>query len=208
MTQLAERLLPSKLDWRRTYIVGSGGSAKGIEFARLRGRGVLLGVNEVPFYTACDAFFSLDRAWVSSIKHKFRRLKCEVHLAESKKFFNYPSLPGAYEWLRVLGPPSFSPNTLSSGIKGAGCSGLTAINLAAQLGARRITLFGFDLVEGRYDFWFRDGAVQERYAIAETIENFRQHAKVYQDMGIEIDNASPGSAIDAFPIVSHSVAYV
>lgn len=203
-----DQSLPSKFDWTRTYIIGSGGSAKGADFDRLRGNGVVLGINEVAFHLKCDAFFSLDRAWVSSIKHKFRRINCEMHLAESKTFFKYPILPGAREWLRVLGPPSFLSNTLSSGIKGAGCSGLTAINLAAQLGAKQITLFGFDMIDGNYDFWFRNGVVHRRYAVAETLENFRQHAFCYKELGLNIRNASPGTAIDAFPVINHDAAYV
>jgi len=196
------------MDWNRTWVVASGPSAKVVDFDRLRGRGVLLGVNEVPLHIQCDAMFSLDRSWVTSVRHKIQRLKgCEVHLCESKKYFKWPPINGTIEWGRVLGPPSFEPRTLSSGIKGAGCSGLTAINLAAQMGAKEIYLFGFDMIEGNYGFWFKEGVQHVKYAIPEIIESFRQAAPFYKERGIDIYNVNPDSAVDAFPKIIQSSVY-
>lgn len=82
-------------------------------------------------------------------------------------------------------------------------SGFQAVNLALLFGANPIILVGFDMrdVEGRSHF-FGDHppGLGAAHAFGEWIEYFRVAAATLPD-GVEVLNATPGSALDCFPRV-------
>lgn len=81
-------------------------------------------------------------------------------------------------------------------------SGYQAVHLAAQLGARRILLCGFDMGgghwHGRHPAPLRD-TPQEYYA--KWARNFESLAKDLDARGVEVINCTPGSRLSAWPIV-------
>lgn len=81
-------------------------------------------------------------------------------------------------------------------------SGGSAINLAYHLGARRIVLIGFDMrrVDDRAN-WHEDHPCPQRDPYERFLMGFPTIAKDAETLGLEILNATPESAIDAFPIV-------
>lgn len=79
-------------------------------------------------------------------------------------------------------------------------SGFQAVNLAILLGARRIVLVGFDM-HGSHFFGRHPAPLRNSSSFAGFIEHFRRAAKALPP-GLEILNATPGSALDAFPKVS------
>jgi len=84
-------------------------------------------------------------------------------------------------------------------------SGYHAIDMAALAGAARIILLGYDGRVGTNEkmHWFGDHPVpSQSNVIAELGRSLRQLAKPLADRGIEVLNASPGSAVDAFPRVT------
>jgi hypothetical protein len=92
-----------------------------------------------------------------------------------------------------------------SAIHYGGNSGFQAINLALLFGAARVVLVGFDMrtVDGKRHFFgghppalHRGGANYSRF-----IPDFERAAAVLPP-GVEILNATPGSALTCFPMVS------
>lgn len=85
-----------------------------------------------------------------------------------------------------------------------GNSGYQAVNLAAHLGARRIVLLGFDMrvVNGRRH-WFGDhpGQLNMPSDYAQWVRRFETAAEELMDMGIEVINATPGSALPWFTMM-------
>lgn len=82
-------------------------------------------------------------------------------------------------------------------------SGAAAINLAMHLGARRIILLGFDMSTdtNQNQHWHKeyknDTSVEQTFA--RHLRGFPHIQKAALDWGVEIINASPNSAINAFP---------
>lgn len=192
-------------DWRTTYIIGGGPSAAGLDTARLVG-GIRLGVNDAAFHKPCDVYFSNDHGYALRTKDKILAFPGERHLAVRPQFMTKFAGWDARLWQRWDWEwPSRRPDALSSGPVGTpGCSGYVALNLAAQMGARRIVLFGYDFDRDYRYFFSRDP--YPRVKIPEVIASFRQVAPWYIRQGIEVINANPASAIDAFPRLSHAEA--
>jgi len=80
-------------------------------------------------------------------------------------------------------------------------SGFAAISVAAHLGARQIVLLGFDMTldEQGFSHWNAGhGSAKRKPPFARHLAGEKQIAADAREMGIEIVNASPISAIRAF----------
>lgn len=86
--------------------------------------------------------------------------------------------------------------SLDPAMIGGWCSGTGAVNLAFLFGPARIVLLGFDATGGSWHQGRRDSGDGPRPA---TIYTFRSMAPSLREQGCEVINATPGSAIDAFP---------
>jgi hypothetical protein len=87
------------------------------------------------------------------------------------------------------------------GVRTGSSGGYQAVNLAANMGAARILLFGFDMrrVGGRAN-WHDDHRVKMPDSVfARMIERFATLVAPLREAGIEIVNCTPGSALDCFP---------
>lgn len=77
------------------------------------------------------------------------------------------------------------------------------MNLAAQMGARRIVLVGFDMTLAHGLHWHGahgDGLNNPREAVvARWRDAFERSAPILAAAGVEVFNASPHSALEAFP---------
>lgn len=89
-------------------------------------------------------------------------------------------------------------------VGGGGNSGFQALNLAVQFGARRIVLVGYDMTDrggvhwyGRNDWKQANNPNQSNFD--RWIKVFEASAPVLRDMGAEVVNASPDSALKCFP---------
>ncbi len=96
-----------------------------------------------------------------------------------------------------------------TGLKTGQNSGYQAVNLAVHLGAARIVLLGFDMKQGRTgDHWFGahtyPGTVPPRFR--DFIEYFASIVAPLGAAGIEVLNATPGSALLCFPQVTLDAA--
>lgn len=84
-----------------------------------------------------------------------------------------------------------------------GNSGFQALNLVLQMGATRVVLVGFDLSLERGVHWHgRHGAGlnnPREESILRWRRGFEASAPMLAELGIEVYNASPHSALEAFP---------
>jgi hypothetical protein len=81
-------------------------------------------------------------------------------------------------------------------------SGAAAISLAHRLGARRIVLLGFDMrMVGGEKNWHNDHIEKKHNPFHRHMRSFPAIARDAAALGLEIINATPGSAIKQFPIV-------
>lgn len=182
------------------YVLGGGRSAGAFDLSELRRKGTLLGVNRAALHTPCDVVFSLDRPFMVRYRDELGRYDGEVHVCVPSKFRKLAP-PGATIWNRIGDTlPTGAPGTISHGLTGGGNSGLSALNLAAHLGARRIFLLGFDM-EPENGCWYGDFP-GPRPTRTKVLKNFRYCAPWYAEHGIEVVNTNPNSAIDCFPCVS------
>lgn len=89
-------------------------------------------------------------------------------------------------------------------IGGGGNSGFQALNLAVQLGARRIVLVGFDMTDSGGVHWY--GRNAWKMANNPDASNFRRWNAAFEGvrpvldgMSVEVVNASPITTMKAFP---------
>ena len=82
-------------------------------------------------------------------------------------------------------------------------SGASAINLAYHLGASRVILLGFDMrrIDDRAN-WHDDHPSPQKNPYHRFLRLFPKIAKDAGDLGLEIINCTPDSAIDQFPIMT------
>lgn len=95
-------------------------------------------------------------------------------------------------------------------IRTGGNSGYQAINLAVQLGVRRIVLLGFDCKMGakKEKHWHPDhpdGSGADNYQT--WIANYAALAPQLEKLGVEVINANPESGIEAFPKMTLEAAW-
>lgn len=107
--------------------------------------------------------------------------------------------------LRCSGPTGFDPHP--GAVRSGGHSGHQAVHIAMHAGARRIILCGFDM-HGTH--WHGEHPEPLRNTAQGTYgrwcEAFAELAQAATELGIEIVNATPGSALACFPAVSLSEA--
>lgn len=82
-------------------------------------------------------------------------------------------------------------------------SGHQATHLAAQLGAKRIILIGFDMHDKNGEHFFGQHPQKIRVSLSFDlyVDRFRYLASALEKRGIEVLNCTPGSALPWFPIV-------
>lgn len=182
-------------------IIGSGPSLATLGLDRLRGRrfiAVNSGCRKVrPIATAGDVLYFTDNSW-------------NENRPELASDWPGPIITGNRNAKARLGTRArYIDVTALTETTGAmpdhvqASSGHIAACLAAVMGARRIVLVCFEgkpvngRTHGHDDYQQHDlAAFDERF-----IPGWRGLAPAFARMGVEVINATPGSAINAFPIV-------
>lgn len=185
-----------KLWQSRAFILGGGPSLSKIDIERLRGRNVIAVNNAYRLANWIPFVYFLDRVWWNWHEEEVSQhpgiivTQC-VHLEKNKRV----------KWLKRGKRNEYDPRPgyMSYG----GNSGHGAICLATALGAREIVLLGFDMHARRGHNWHQD---HKRDVPADIYSNnFRKPmtilAQSLKDYDVRILNATPGSALDVFPII-------
>ena len=185
------------------FILGGGPSLRGFDASVLQGKGKVIGINEAGLTMApwCDLLFWADRRWLD-----WNHDRLHLHTGEWKVARKQPhlSLPFDVKVLRFL-PRRFShcPDAVGGWDSGSSC-----INLAYLLGAARIILLGFDMHDVPLDRW-REGNWHETHQ-EPPLEGQRANKFIpahelmafnLAKAGVEVINATPGSALTCYPIM-------
>jgi hypothetical protein len=102
------------------------------------------------------------------------------------------------------------PGSSLTGLRVNGNSGAGAINLAVLFGARKIILLGFDMREGPSGekHWHADhpSPCVQKQLFGEWLFKYEAVAKDLKALGVEVINATPGSALKCFPMSEEALA--
>lgn len=204
-------------EWRgeTAAILASGPSLTREQCDAVRGKCRVIAVNNQGIDTECDGviqpalapwadiLFAADAKWwrhyhTRALKFAGRKVCARATLPWSEVY----SLTQSYE--HAIYDPR--PGHLVSG----GNSGYMAVHLAAQLGASRILLLGFDMKNGkggrRHWFGNHPGKLNSRGSFATWQSAFDKFAGVLRAMKIDVWNCTPDSALKCFRRVPLEVA--
>jgi len=98
--------------------------------------------------------------------------------------------------LRHTGKVGYDPNPQN--IRSGGNSGYQAVHVAAQAGASRILLCGFDMGGAHW----HDAPAPAAHLFATWIERFESLAEELKAIGVEVLNCTPQSALTCFPFAN------
>lgn len=185
-------------DWsdRPAVVVAAGPSAAEADLRPARGRAGVIAVNEswrlAPW---ADVLYSCDPGWWAHRRGvpEFGGLK----VTQDK---------GAAEHFGLLHVPLGNGGGLIETRPGwlgwGGNSGFQAINLALQFGAPRIVMVGFDMRSAGSVHWHgRHGGGLNNPSdllLAKWARTLDEAAPEFAHLGVEIINATPGSALQAY----------
>lgn len=183
-----------------TYIVGGGKSAAAVDLEALRGRGIVMAVNDSAIHLPwCDVAFSANGNWIRR-RLQFLQLRRAVSILAVRPLREV-GVPRAQIVLLEAGHlPGDSPYVVRMGHS----SGSAALNCAITQGSRRIVLIGFDMDSespghwhGGYPWVSKWGPEHyETWASA-----FQAVADLLPSLGIQVLNANPMSRVRCFPFV-------
>jgi hypothetical protein len=154
-----------------------------------------------------ESLYAADRRWWEA-HHGCPSFTGEKWMPKSSAFntsakllakkYGINVIPG--EWRSGF---SRNPTHIHFGNHGQGNSGFQAVNLAILLGATRIILCGFDMreVDGRKHFFgSHPRGLNPNQNFSGWRKGFADAAKALPS-GVEIINATPGSALTCFPFM-------
>ena len=147
-----------------------------------------------------DVHYFADTKWWEWHKNKD---EFKAFAGERSTIFNTGAMIDDPEvhMLRNLGSEGMS--TDASGLHTGSNSGHQAVNIAFLAGAKRIVLLGFDAkrASGKTHY-FGDHPDNTQAPYDHMIYNFKKAAPFFTEQGVEVINATPGSAIQCFKKVS------
>lgn len=138
-----------------------------------------------------DLLYAADAAWWTLHPEalRFAGLKVSVDFVGGVKQLNY------------TGSSGYDPDPRA--IRSGSNSGYQGVHLAAQAGAARILLCGFDMSAAKGAHWFgphRGGLVNTTAdTYARFIHRFDSLKAALDERGVEVINCTPGSALKCFP---------
>lgn len=188
------------------FILGGGPSLEDVDLRLLEGKRVIA-VNNAYELGDWDVMLFGDCAWMrykgqAGRPHKECLLQwagLKVHsCAGGEKIPGVKVMPRFHKMTGICR----NPRKLSWNFN----AGLCAVNLAYHFGVKRIVLLGFDMrqVEGKHN-WHMDHPHSGRKSYnpwPRFLEKSPDIARDLKELGIECLNATPGTALEEFPVVA------
>lgn len=179
-------------------ILGCGPSLSIVDFDALKASGQrVIAINDAIFeYPDADILYFCDRSWWDGEfgrRERFEKLGVPCWRATLEN-----EIPGVFR-LKNTGALGFDPDPQS--LRHGSNSGYQSIHLAVHLGATRIILHGFDMriVRGELHSMARrerqDAAGFGRVLREEMLPKFQSLVEPLRERGVEVINATPGSAL-------------
>lgn len=200
-------LTANRPGWDKPVVCIAGGPSLSeeqlalIAEAHQQGRVRAIGVNNAYLRAPwVDTVYAMDQAWWKRHVGLIRQRMLPAELVSPDPFTSR-----TYELLRVR-----AANNIGLGhgieINTGGNSGYGAVSLAHFWGSRRIILVGYDMKPGPNGegHWHTDhpSPMQQTMQFREWIHRFKALARDAERVGTEVINATPGSALPWFPMVS------
>lgn len=188
-------LYPDLFSGETCHLLGGGPSIRNLDLQAIEGDRVIAINNAgLDVYPEADILFAMDERW-------FNWNRDRLHLNRSRwrvvRFSHKPSFDLPWPLIGIA-HDKYGEFSRSLGALAGSSGGAMALNLAALLGASRIVLHGFDMRPGNYHSDHRvatpDKVYPERF-----IPSFEKMAPHLADLGIDVFNATPGSALTCFP---------
>lgn len=194
---------------RTVYILGGGPSLRSVDVARLKGQRVIACNNAYRLAPWIDVMVCMDQEWPLRSVHpvelpQFSGLKISAlknHRDEKFARFRFRVVRGDKKPRGLSTDPALVHSNHNSGA--------LAINVAVQLGASRIILFGYDMRQvDKHDNWHADHKPLQRdnrsrgldWPYSEFLPRYPAIADDLERLGVECINATPGSALTVFPL--------
>ncbi|MGE4043315.1 MAG: hypothetical protein AB7F35_00575 [Acetobacteraceae bacterium] len=191
-------------DERPVYILGGGASLRDFDWSRLYRRqciAVNTAFRMVPWanvlFFSDNRFFELHR---DPGGQHFWRFKGEHILTTA------PACRDMTGRIQYIDPATLTAKVGRRKFCAEACnSGVQAIILARQLGARQIVLLGFDNVPGHW----HDGThlAHPRRTAPEAYRRYGKDMERLAKLGLPILNANPSSALTGFPVIPRKDAF-
>jgi len=194
--------VPELWSGRTIYILGGGPSLADFNWERLRGERVIAVNNSYMPGRApwAPVLYFMDWGWYNIHKEALGRWS-GLKITACDKCKDEPGVR-VLKWRHRLGLDD-DPRFMTRGT----CAGFGATSVGAKLGGKgsRLILLGFDMqmVDGRHNYHSGEHkmTVDKAIYVNNFIAPFRSLVAPAKERGIEIINATPGSALPFFPIV-------
>jgi len=186
------------------FIVGGGPSLKGFDFTKLNGK-LTIAINSAMYFLQPTAVFWCDGRWAAQNDDKLSAMDCykigviTTNAPPTDNTRNRYTLGRSFPIYRT-GIEGYDPNVYR--VRGNN-SGSMAINMACNMGAKRIILLGFDVsVVGNESHFHQN--LQDRIGDQVYTNDFLPNFKsLYREMqqhrvNTEVLNASMVSRLDMF----------
>jgi hypothetical protein len=184
-------------------IIGGGPSVTQAQVDYLKGRCRVIAVNDA--YLLCPwadvLYFCDDRWW--GWHHKRPEYQAFAGIKVTLENPRVCQLEPAVKPIRNMGQDGLWPGR--NGVMTGRNGGYQAMNLAVHFGAKRILLIGFDMKvrDGKFH-WFGDHphkSAPDVYANV-MLPAFPTIVDPLKQLGVEVINCTPGSALTCFPMMS------
>ena len=192
------------MDWAGAVVVAIGGgpSLTHEQVDYCRGRAKIIAINNaVDLAPWADLLYFCDERWYRWHEETVRRFEGRRVTMENEGLL--AELPGLTcmknDTKRTGEREGFceSPDGLRTG----GNGGYQVLQLAAHLGARRVVLLGYDMrpIDGKAH-WHEEHPIPTPLdCLTGYADGFRTLVEPLRRRGVEVINATPGSALDFFP---------
>ena len=178
----------------RCFILGGGPSLKEVDIASLRGRGRVIAINCAYLLAPwADMVYFADRDF-----YKWNRDRLDAY--EGDLIVSRHTHPGARHDIKVMKSTKLVPLSRDPAKVGGHDSGSNALNIAFLLGCDPIVLLGFDMRPGNWHD-LHEKAQKNDFA-TKFMPYFHRMAPELERDGVTVLNATPGSALTCFPMVS------
>lgn len=188
--------VPREWPGETVFIIGGGPSVPVGRIDELRGRRVIA-INDAGLVLApwADVLFFADQRWLA-----WNEPDLHLHKGRWKVTRRIVRQPPKGIEIRSVRYSQCMGFSRDPGVISGFCGGGNAINLAYHLGAARIVLMGFDMRPGNWHDRHRAPPLSDQHAL-KFIPAIERMAPELAADGVDVINATPGSALTCFPVV-------
>lgn len=181
------------------FILGGGPSLRGFDPELIRGKGKIIAINDAGLHLCpwADVLFFSDSRWYDWNKENMHLFKGKEIMSKGRAYLK-PKHVKTIKW------DSRYPIHPHPARVGGWCSGGTSLDLAVKRGAKSIILLGFDMNDDGELNWHNNHKLPPapNRKADKFIPSMKRQAPAIAKRGVRVLNATPGSKLPWFPIVT------